>query len=84
MEDKRLKLKPTLGLLDGSAISVESHRRFDHACDHPHGGGLASSVGAQETEQLARLHFEVYVVHGCEIAEPLGQVLNFDGVHIVT
>ena len=57
-----------------------SHRRFDHAYDHPHDGGLASSIGAKETEQLARLHFEVYVFHCCEIAEPLGQVLNFDGV----
>jgi hypothetical protein len=54
---------------------------FDHSCDHSHGGGLSSSIGAQETEQLPRLHFEVYMVYGGKIAESFGQVFNFNGVH---
>jgi ribosomal protein L2 len=44
---------------------------FDYAYDHPHGGGLASSVGAQKTKQLARFHSEVYMVYGGKLPNRL-------------
>ena len=41
------------------------------------GGGLARAVGAQEAEDLARLHLKAEPVDGPEGAEILGEVVDF-------
>ncbi len=48
------------------------------ARDHPHRGGLAGAVGAQEAERFAGRDVEVDGVHGGELAEPLGQSAGMD------
>src|SRR5262249_38089442 len=47
-----------------------------YAGDHPHRGGLARAVGAQEPEGLALAQLEIDPVHRRELTEPLGQVLG--------
>ncbi len=47
----------------------------------PHGGGLAGAVGPHQAEDLPLGHGERQLVHRGQIAEPLRQLIGFDGVH---
>jgi len=54
---------------------------------HPHGGGLARTVGTEQAEHRARRHREADPVDGwfvdCRAAEPLDQVNGLDrGCHV--
>ena len=49
-----------------------------HAADHPHGGGLAGAVGAEEPERLAAAHLDVDAVDRDEVAELLAQPDRLD------
>lgn len=50
--------------------------------DHPQGGGLAGSVGAEESGDLARPHGEGQMVDGRLAAVALGEFVDFDhGIH---
>src|SRR5215213_6016801 len=44
------------------------------------GGGLAGAVGTEQPEHRARRHLEVDAVKGHDLAQPLGQALDDDGV----
>jgi len=46
--------------------------------DHPHGRGLAGTVGPQESERLTRLDVEIDAGNRGELAELLGQVAGAD------
>ena len=48
-----------------------ARRRPTQAAQHPHGGRLARSIGAQEPKDLALTHRETDVVHGGEIAKAI-------------
>ena len=64
---KKLKLAEQLGAPGG---------RQDQAQQHPHGGGLAGAVGAEEAVDVALLDLEVEGVDGGDAPEPLGQRLG--------
>jgi hypothetical protein len=51
-----------------------------HAEDHPHGGGLAGAVGADEPEHLPLTDREGEVVEGDQLAIAAGQALQFQHV----
>jgi len=44
--------------------------------DHPHGGGLAGPVGAEETHHLATVDGEADAVHGGDAVEALGDAIE--------
>ncbi len=48
----------------------------DQAVDQIEAGGLAGAVGADETQNLPRLHGKRDAVHGLNPAEVLGQVID--------
>ena len=50
--------------------------------EHEQRGRLAGAVRAQKTEELAFRNFEREIVHGGQIAESLGQVLELDDRHL--
>jgi len=50
----------------------------DEAGNHPHGGGFAGAVGAEESEHFAPLHGEGNIVDGQFGAERLAQIFNFN------
>jgi hypothetical protein len=52
------------------------------AQEHADGGGLARTIGTQETEDFAASDSERYTIDGGEIAEPLRQVDNFDSIMV--
>jgi hypothetical protein len=47
--------------------------------DHPDGCRLAGAVGTEDAEAFSNLHLEVYVIHGNQVPEALGQVAGNDG-----
>ena len=51
----------------------------EHGGKHLDDGALASSIGTQETEELAPIYFQVYVIHGGHFAEPFSQTQHVDG-----
>ncbi len=48
-------------------------------CEHLHGGGLATAVGAEKAEDLPALDAQIHAIHRNEVAEAHGQVVGFDG-----
>jgi len=52
--------------------------RRNEARDHPHGRGLARTVGAEEAEHFALGHLEREIVDGPFGAEHFGQILDLD------
>ncbi len=63
---------------DGRAFDVIAAHRYlaggrrDESGDHAHGGRLPGTVGAQESQHLARCHGERQVVHGKFVAVSFG------------
>src|SRR5262249_36303284 len=53
--------------------------RRKQAGEHFHGGGLAATVRAEETENLATLDAEADAIDGREVAKPHRQVASLDG-----
>ena len=49
--------------------------------DHPQRGGLAGSVGAEESDQLAFGDGEGQMVYGDKIAEASGYTFQVENVH---
>ena len=53
---------------------------LQHGGQHPHGGGLAGAVGAEQAEHGSLGHLEIYPVEGDDIAEPFLESLHDDRV----
>ena len=56
-------------------------RREHSQCD-PHGGGLAGTVGADETVHLTRLYLERHVVEDLVVPVTLIEVVDIESFHI--
>ena len=48
------------------------------ASDHAHGGGLAGSIWAKETQHVTPVDSKTHIVNGEQIAEALAETLDFD------
>ena len=69
--DPPLGLAPALG--EGHAVEPDGPGvGLEVLGDHPHGGGLAGPVRAQEADHLAPVHAEGDLVYGGDPVEPLG------------
>ena len=55
-----------------------SRGRREIASDNFHGGGLASTVRAQKSEDFALFHFQIDTAHGGDRAKFFSQVLDFN------
>ena len=52
------------------------------AGEHLHGRGLAATVGAEKTENLAAFDAKTHLIHGSEIAKSHGQTMRLDRRHV--
>ncbi len=65
-----------------AALAGEFHLArgdVEQAAEHLDGGGLASSIGAQEPVDLSVADLNIHVMDGGERAEAFGQILRADG-----
>jgi hypothetical protein len=67
----------------GVALAVDAHRPTSRPVqpgDHPHRGGFARTVRAEESGDHAGFHHEAQPVDGDLVPVPFGQAINFDHV----
>ena len=51
-----------------------------HGGQHPHGGGLAGTVGTEQAEHGSLRHLEIHAVEGDDVTEPLLEAFHDDRV----
>jgi len=59
-----------------------SRVRPGQTCQHVDGGGLARTVGAEETEQFALGHLDTYIRNRLNVSKSLGKPLNGNRIHL--